>query len=96
MLRDRGLDLVVCEGGPHLLGGLAEAGLLDELFLTVAPQLGGRYPGDAAAGPRGRCRLRVGDAPWGRLVSVMRADSHLFLRYRMNEPAPGSEVAAVP
>ena len=96
VLRDRGLDLVVCEGGPHLLGGLAEAGLLDELFLTVAPQLGGRSPATPRLALVEGVGFAIGDAPWGRLVSVMRADSHLFLRYRMNEPAPGSEVAPVP
>jgi riboflavin biosynthesis pyrimidine reductase len=87
VLRDRGLELVVCEGGPTLLGGLIDAGLIDELFLTVAPQLAGH----SAATPRlalvEGVGFAVGDAPWGRLISVMRADSHLFLRYRLDEPA---------
>ena len=42
LLADRGFDLVVCEGGPTLFGGLIGAGLVDELFLTVAPQIAGR------------------------------------------------------
>lgn len=37
-----GARLVLCEGGPHLIGDLPDAGLLEELFLTVAPQVAGR------------------------------------------------------
>lgn len=36
-LRDRGLRRVLCEGGPHLLGDLVQAGLLDELCLSLSP-----------------------------------------------------------
>ena len=36
-LRDRGLRRVLCEGGPHLLGDLVHAGLLDELCLSLSP-----------------------------------------------------------
>lgn len=40
----RGAEVVLCEGGPSLLGQLAAADLVDELNLTVAPALVG---GDA-------------------------------------------------
>ncbi|MGH2511991.1 MAG: dihydrofolate reductase family protein, partial [Candidatus Limnocylindrales bacterium] len=40
-----GARLVLCEGGPHLIGDLLAAGLLDQLFLTLAPQLAGRDEG---------------------------------------------------
>ncbi len=43
-LAERGLTRVLCEGGPRLLGEVARAGLLDELCLTITPQLAG---GDA-------------------------------------------------
>ncbi len=43
-LAERDLDLVVCEGGPALLGGLIGAEVVDELFLTIAPQIAGRPP----------------------------------------------------
>ncbi len=36
-----GLSRVLCEGGPSLLAGLAAAGRLDELCLTLSPQLVG-------------------------------------------------------
>ncbi len=77
-----GTRLALCEGGPHLISGLLTAGTVDELFVTVAPQVLGRGP-DAAA----RLGLAEGrawdprEAPWGSLRSVRRAGSHLFLRY---------------
>lgn len=40
-LADRGHRVVLCEGGPALLGELVAAGRLDELCLTVAPLVGG-------------------------------------------------------
>ncbi len=44
-LREEGLDRLLCEGGPSLLGDLIRAGLLDELCATVTPRVlagGGR------------------------------------------------------
>ena len=74
-----GARLVLCEGGPHLFGQLAAADLVDELFLTVAPQVVGRSGG--------RLGLVEGVAlpassRWQSLVSVHRSTDHLFLRYR--------------
>jgi riboflavin biosynthesis pyrimidine reductase len=40
-LRDEGVRAVMCEGGPTLHGSLQAAGLVDELFLTIAPKLSG-------------------------------------------------------
>jgi riboflavin biosynthesis pyrimidine reductase len=44
-LEERGLPRVLCEGGPHLFGDLAAAGLVDELCLSLSPALAG--PGAA-------------------------------------------------
>jgi len=49
-LAGRGYRRVLTEGGPHLLGQLASAGLLDELCLTVSPVLAGPGAGRIAAG----------------------------------------------
>ena len=50
-LRTRGFGHVLCEGGPHLLGDLLAAGLVDELCATVVPRLlGGEHP-RITAGP---------------------------------------------
>jgi riboflavin biosynthesis pyrimidine reductase len=52
-LRGRGLQVLLSEGGPHLMGQLIEGGLLDEAFLTVSPVLAGRgNAGPPANAPR--------------------------------------------
>ena len=84
VLRDRGLGVVVCEGGPNLLGGLIGAGLVDELFLTLAPQVAGRSPDAPRLALVEGFAFAIDDAPWARLLSVMRVESHLFLRYRVS------------
>lgn len=40
-LREEGVRALLCEGGPTLHGVLQAAGLVDELFLTIAPKLSG-------------------------------------------------------
>jgi len=90
-----GFRVVVTEGGPSLLALLLGQGVIDELFLTVAPALYGRQAED------GRKALIEGvDLSGQRLVlsSASRHDSYLYLRYRMgagagsagvNESSPG-------
>jgi riboflavin biosynthesis pyrimidine reductase len=79
--RVRPSDLILVEGGPHLLGDFFAEQCLDEQFLTLAPQVAGRN------GPPARPGLVAGKlfAPehplWGTLVGVKRGGSHLFLRY---------------
>jgi riboflavin biosynthesis pyrimidine reductase len=78
--RERGGEMVLTEGGPHLLGQLAGAGLLDELFLTMSPVLAGRgeipRPGVIA----GR-ELLPGHGVHADLLAVRRGGSALFLHY---------------
>jgi riboflavin biosynthesis pyrimidine reductase len=72
-LETRGLQRVLCEGGPSLLGAVTAAGCLDELCLTVAPVIVG---GDAArivAGPSADAGLR--------LAHVLEEDGFLFTSY---------------
>lgn len=38
---EHGVRALLCEGGPTLMGALLREGLVDELFLTLAPQLAG-------------------------------------------------------
>lgn len=74
-LSERGLHHVLCEGGPRLFTDLAALGLVDDLCLTVSPQL---------AGPE-RARMTSGAAwsvPRGlTLTSVLEQDGELYLRY---------------
>lgn len=80
-----GARLVLCEGGPHLIGDLMGAGLLDELFLTMAPQVAGRDDMTPRLGFVAGRAFAIADAPWADLVSVRRAADHLFLRYRLDQ-----------
>jgi riboflavin biosynthesis pyrimidine reductase len=34
--RDHGVEVLLCEGGPRLLGAMVKAGVVDEMFLTLA------------------------------------------------------------
>jgi riboflavin biosynthesis pyrimidine reductase len=79
-----GARLVVCEGGPRLLAQLLADDVIDELFLTIAPQVAGRAAGKARLGLVEDHAFSVSGAPWSALVSVRRAENHLFLRYRFD------------
>ena len=82
---------ILVEGGPRLLGDFYAEHLVDEQFLTLAPQIAGRDAGDR------RLSLVMGkvfaprDALWGTLVDLRRGSSHLFLRYSFpaRRPAAG-------
>lgn len=74
-LAHRGLGRVLCEGGPALFGALLAAGRVDELCLSLAPQLEGGAAGRIVAGG-------VPGAPQGlRLASVVAHDDGLLMRY---------------
>jgi riboflavin biosynthesis pyrimidine reductase len=75
-LAERGLPQILCEGGPHLLGTLTSADLVDEMCLTVSPLL---------AGPGAR---RITDGIASTQVHQLKPlhvlngdDGYLFLRY---------------
>ena len=85
--RVRAPTRVLVEGGPRLLGDFYAARLLDEQFLTLAPQIAGRDVEDR------RLSLVMGRtfAPrnplWGKLVDARRGGRHLFLRYAFRRAA---------
>jgi riboflavin biosynthesis pyrimidine reductase len=58
--------------------------VLDELFLTVAPQIVGHGSGDRLGLVEG-IALPPSDAPWFELASVRRSADHLFIRYHAKE-----------
>jgi riboflavin biosynthesis pyrimidine reductase len=80
-LESRGYRLVLSEGGPSIFGQLLAARLVDEVFLTLAPQLAGRGPAVDRLSLVEGAALGSG-AAWARLQSVLRSDDHLFVRYR--------------
>ena len=56
--------------------------MLDELFLTLAPQLAGRDVRNPRLGPVEGRTFGPDHPLWGRLLSVRRGDRLLFLRTR--------------
>ncbi len=100
LLRERhGVELLLCEGGPHLAGELLAANLLDELFLSLSPLLLGSTTG-AEREPRIVTGVELDPPARLELLSVLDSDSHLFLRYRVlaservsRETIPSSSLA---
>ncbi|MBT0994935.1 dihydrofolate reductase family protein [Cellulomonas sp. DKR-3] len=82
LLGDLGLTDVLTEGGPALLAGLLQRGLVDELFLTWSPTIVG--------GPAPRV---LAGAPWlappvdATLVHLLHADGVLLGRWRLHATA---------
>lgn len=81
-----GAQLVVSEAGPRILGELLQAGRVDELFLTLSPQLAGRGRGAQRLGLVEGASLWPSLPTWARLASVRRGGDHLYLRYQLEEP----------
>ncbi|GAA3913536.1 pyrimidine reductase family protein [Microbacterium invictum] len=75
-LARRGMPQILCEGGPHLFGSLLDAGVVDEVCVTLAPRLIG--------GRAGRIVQGAGEADrHGQLAGVLTDDEgYVFLRYR--------------
>ncbi|HLG73669.1 MAG TPA: dihydrofolate reductase family protein [Chloroflexota bacterium] len=81
VLASQPAEVVLTEGGPRLMSEFLAEGLLDELFLTLAPQVAGREPGAERPGFVAGRHFLPDDPRWGSLVSLKRAGSYLFLRY---------------
>ncbi|HEY2114323.1 MAG TPA: dihydrofolate reductase family protein [Candidatus Angelobacter sp.] len=93
---EKGIEHLLCEGGPTLYGSMARAGLIDEKFVTVSPvEIGLIVPpeqGTAPAAPGNQLNLRPTTfmypgftpetAPWWRWMSCRRVGDHQFNRYR--------------
>jgi len=74
-------DIFLVEGGPRLMGDFFAEKCLDELFLTIAPQVAGRDGSVERPGFVAGKRFGPERPLWGTLGSVKRAGSHLLLRY---------------
>jgi len=73
--QERGIRAVLSEGGPHLHAQMQADGLVDDLFLTIAPKLSGG----------GAPRILEGALPKVaglRLAWLLEEDGELFARYR--------------
>jgi riboflavin biosynthesis pyrimidine reductase len=86
-LRRSGFELVLSEGGPRLFAELLGSSAVDELFLTLAPQLAGRSDRMQRLALVEGVSFPAAVAPWSRLRTVRRAGDHLFLRYDLSRPS---------
>jgi riboflavin-specific deaminase-like protein len=75
---DHGARSVLCEGGPTILGALLAEGLVDELFLSLAPRLVAGYGPSVVEGPELPEPAEL-DRAW-----VLESEGVLFLRYLVN------------
>ena len=72
----RGARRILCEGGPTLNAALFEAGLIDEVYLTIAPKvLGGHDPLTIIKGAAFAHTIHL------EVRSLVELESELFLRY---------------
>ena len=74
-LRGEGVRALLCEGGPTLHGALQAAGLVDELFLTIAPKLSGGGAPRILEGP-------LPEVAELELAWLLEDEGELFARYR--------------
>jgi riboflavin biosynthesis pyrimidine reductase len=79
-LRRRGYNVLLTEGGPHVMGMMIREHLLDEVFLTVSPVAAGRN-GERRLGMIEGIELLPKTEVWSRLLSARRHGDYLFLRY---------------
>lgn len=74
---ERGIRALICEGGPRLHSQLQAGGLVDELFLTIAPKLTGAGPSILEGELSEQARLE--------LTWLLEQEGELFARYRRVE-----------
>jgi riboflavin biosynthesis pyrimidine reductase len=71
----RGWTQVLCEGGPHLFGALLDAGLVDEVCVTLAPRFAGGSAGRIVQGAAER------DRRFGLAHALTDDEGFVLLRY---------------
>lgn len=75
---DYGVELLLCEGGPMMFSSLLEEGLVDELFLTLAPKLTGGGAAPTMTSGSELAELRELEVVW-----LLERNGTLYLRYRL-------------
>jgi riboflavin biosynthesis pyrimidine reductase len=84
LLRDEfGVRIVLHEGGATLFGHFMAHGLVNEVFLTLAPQIAGRTTERPRPGMVAGVEFPPETAPWFHLVSAKQRGGHLYLRYHV-------------
>jgi riboflavin biosynthesis pyrimidine reductase len=79
---DHGVRSLLCEGGPTLMSALLHERLVDELFLTLAPQLAG-----GGTGPTLTTGAPLPEPATMQLVWALERAGSLYLRYALDGTA---------
>jgi riboflavin biosynthesis pyrimidine reductase len=77
-----GVKTLLHEGGPTLFGQFLAAEAIDELFLTLSPQIAGRKGDVTRPAVVQGVEFVPGSAPWFQTLSVKERAAYLYLRYR--------------
>ena len=77
-----GVKTLLHEGGPTLFGQFLAADAIDELFLTLSPQIAGRKDDAIRPAIVHGVEFAPDSAPWFQMVSVKEKAAYLYLRYR--------------
>jgi riboflavin biosynthesis pyrimidine reductase len=77
-----GVKTVLHEGGPTLFGQFLAEDAVDELFLTLSPQIAGRERNVIRPALVQGVQFMPDSAPWLQMVSVKQHAAYLYLRYR--------------
>ena len=77
-----GVKTLLHEGGPTLFGQFLAADAVDELFLTLSPQIAGRERDATRPAVVQGVQFLPDSAPWFQMVSVKEHAAYLYLRYR--------------
>ncbi len=80
-----GVRRLLHEGGPTLFGQFLGAKVVDELFLTLSPQIAGRKGDAIRPGLVQGIEFMPDRAPEFQLLSVKQRAEHLYLRYQRAE-----------
>jgi riboflavin biosynthesis pyrimidine reductase len=80
-----GVKRLLHEGGPTLFGQFLAAKVVDELFLTLSPQIAGRKDGATRPAIVEGVEFVPNSAPWLEMVSVKEKAAYLYLRYRRRQ-----------
>jgi riboflavin biosynthesis pyrimidine reductase len=84
--KDYNTKLLDIQGGPILAGGVVKAMLVDEVRLTVSPQVMGDLNSEGKRRPGFMAGVHFGieNSPLAELEALGVSGSHIFLRYMMN------------
>jgi riboflavin biosynthesis pyrimidine reductase len=88
---DLGVRRLLHEGGPTLFGQFLAAEVIDELFLTLSPQIAGRSSDEIRPALVQGTEFMPDGAPWFQLLSVKQSAEHLYLRYQRPQIIRGAD-----